>query len=459
MAPAVGIVLFIPVVTAYAGAAAPFAYLVATLIVALVGIVLTQLAKHLPSAGGYYTYLSRTVGGRAGFLTAWAMFIFELLGPAAALAYGGFLVESTLKAEYDVTFRWWWFMLLGAALLFVLVYFGLRVSVKAIAALCTFELVAVLALSVWGLAAPGPGGFSLAPFNPASAPSGNGLYLGVVFTILAIAGFDSIVPLAEEADRPRAVVPRAILLAIGISGAYLVIASWGIVVAWGTADISHLASSSENPVFVIAHHLWRGAWVVIFVAIVNSVLGISIASQNAATRVLYAMGRSGALPAFLGRVRAASGAPVGALYLQTAITLAVGLGAGAALGPLNLFVATGLAFTLGLIVMYIAGNVGAFLLYTRERRAEFNPVLHALVPLVASLALVWVGYKSLDPLPSGPAHWAPFGVLAWFAVGVATLVVMHVRGREQWLAEAGAVMAAGDGDARADDRTAAEALA
>src|SRR5690349_3849219 len=64
--PAIGMVLFIPVVASYAGRATPFAYLAATVMMLLVAIVLSQLARHLPSAGGYYTYLSRTVHPRAG---------------------------------------------------------------------------------------------------------------------------------------------------------------------------------------------------------------------------------------------------------------------------------------------------------------------------------------------------------------------------------------------------------
>src|SRR5438132_1253372 len=57
IAPAVGIVLTIQLITSLAGIATPLAYAIAFAIVLTLGVALTQLAKHLASAGGYYTYV------------------------------------------------------------------------------------------------------------------------------------------------------------------------------------------------------------------------------------------------------------------------------------------------------------------------------------------------------------------------------------------------------------------
>src|SRR5215471_7260489 len=58
-APATAILLTLPITVTYAGVAAPLAYLLAFVVVLMLGVGLTQLARHLPSAGGYYTYVSR----------------------------------------------------------------------------------------------------------------------------------------------------------------------------------------------------------------------------------------------------------------------------------------------------------------------------------------------------------------------------------------------------------------
>src|SRR5207253_2063637 len=53
-APATAILITLPFIASHAGIVAPLAYLLAFLLVLMLGLGLTQLAKHLPSAGGYY---------------------------------------------------------------------------------------------------------------------------------------------------------------------------------------------------------------------------------------------------------------------------------------------------------------------------------------------------------------------------------------------------------------------
>src|SRR5262245_11572747 len=97
-APATAVLLTLPFITSHAGLAAPLAYLIALLIVLMLGLGLTQLAKHMPSAGGYYTYVCRTLGPRAGFLTAWLFFLYSALTPAFSLVMMGWVIESSLGA-------------------------------------------------------------------------------------------------------------------------------------------------------------------------------------------------------------------------------------------------------------------------------------------------------------------------------------------------------------------------
>ena len=160
----------------------------------------------MPSSGGYYTYVSRTVGPRAGFLTAWLFFLYTALTPAFSLAMMGWVLESALRAEYGIIFPWWLFLLLGGAFTFWATYRRIEVSAAALMVLGFLEMGIVVLLAGWGLIAPGPGGISLASFNPAQAPSGNGLYLGIIFSLFAMTGWEGVVPLAEESENPRQVV-------------------------------------------------------------------------------------------------------------------------------------------------------------------------------------------------------------------------------------------------------------
>jgi amino acid transporter len=49
----------------------------------MLGVGLTQLARHLPAAGGYYTYVSRTVHPSASFLSARLFFLYAPVAPAS----------------------------------------------------------------------------------------------------------------------------------------------------------------------------------------------------------------------------------------------------------------------------------------------------------------------------------------------------------------------------------------
>ena len=169
----------------------------------------------------------------------------------------------------------------------------------------------------------------------------------------------------------------------------------------------------------------------------NSILAVCIACTNAATRVLFAMSRSGALPRALARVHPAWRTPVNAIFLQTFITLAVGLGLGFWIGPEQEYYFMGLVMTLGLALVYGAGNLGVYRFYRHEKRGEFRFWLHAFCPVVSTLAMVAVAIASLVPLPAGALRHAPAVLAVWICAGVVLVHRMSRRGSERWLALAG----------------------
>ena len=442
-APATAILLTLPVTVKYAGVSAPLAYLLAFLIVLMLGTGLTQLARHLPSAGGYYTYVSRTVHPRAGFMTAWLYFLYSPVSPAFSLAMMGFVLETSLGAEYGVVFPWWLFLLLSTAFTFWVIYRGIEISAAALMVLGVLEMGIVVFLAAWGLFRPGPGGVHLAAFNPAHAMGEPSLFsLGVVFSIFALTGWEGVAPLAEESANPHRVVPQALLGTILIMGIFLVFTSWGILTGWGTQDLQSVTAASERPAFelpiVLAKRFWGPGWLVVLVALLNSMAAVAVATSLVSTRMWYAMARSGSLPAWLTVVHFRHQTPVNAVAFQTFLTLLVGLGLGFWIGPDQEFFLMGEVLTLALALIYTAGNLGVFLYYRRDRRGEFRPLWHAVFPLVSSAAVLGVAYLSVIASQPPPLRYAPLIVAGWLGLGVAVLFLMRAFGKEQWLLSAGA---------------------
>ena len=439
IAPAVGMVLSVGFIGLQAGIVSPVAFAIAFVIILALGANLSELAKHFPSAGGFFTYLSKTLGPKVGFFTAWNFFSYEPLGAAINLAWMSATFQTLMKEWYQTTIPWWLFYIVATLAVGAMQLAGVKLSVKLMVILGALEIAIMVVLGLFGLGKPGPGGFNLKAFNPANASSGNGLFLGVVFAIFAFTGFESVAPLAEETANPKRNLPRAIFYSILAMGTYYVIVAWMLGVGWGTNDVEGLTADA-NPVFTLAERLWGSGKVLVLLAVVNSVIAVSIAANNSASRVFFAMGRAGALPKFLGQVNPKSKAPVNAIVTQTVITLFIGLFFGFVwLKPLNTLFFFGLVITYTLTVIYSLANVGVFWHYWTQRKAEFNVFRHGFLPLATTVALLTVCYKSFKANPAAPFKYALPAAVGWVLLGAVVTTISAARDKGGWLAKAGQV--------------------
>src|SRR5262245_45971631 len=183
IAPALGILGTFGFNTSIAGLGAPSTYLLAFVVALIVAATLAQLARFLPSAGGFYTYVSVTVGPSWGFLVGWMYSWFVAAIPGAVAAFVAFVLSDQLARNYGIDVPWPVFVLAIVALIATVAYRGIRVSGTTLMALSLIEMLILLTLSAWGLAFPGPGGLSFAGFHPGSSTNANGFFLAVVFSI------------------------------------------------------------------------------------------------------------------------------------------------------------------------------------------------------------------------------------------------------------------------------------
>jgi amino acid transporter len=358
--------------------------------------------------------------------------VYLLFYPVVIAQVGSFMgstLQNTLQAEYGITFEWWWFMVFLIALVAWTAWRGVELSVKLIIVLGVIEFVIVLALGLWGLAVPGPGGINVHWLTSATSSGQlHGLFLGVVFAIFAITGWDAAAPLAEESRDPKRTVPRAVLGSILIMGVFLVLVSWGQTSGWGTDKLTAFAGSSQLPAFVLGQRYWGGAWWIVLLALFNSAIAVSIACTNASTRFLYGMARAKALPSWLLAISDKRKTPTNAVIAQTGINVLLGLILPLVIGAANVYNVTGTWFTFALAFVYIVANVGLYQFYKREHPEELSVVKHLVIPAIGTLALLVVVYYSVNPLPAWPVSLAPFIVLAWLAIGVVVVFSVY-RGR------------------------------
>ena len=89
MAPAAAVAFSIIFAVTYAGGATPLAVILALVACLTVAISIGQLARHLPSAGGLYTFSARGLHPAVGFFVAWGFMLAEpLVAPLLYLIFG-----------------------------------------------------------------------------------------------------------------------------------------------------------------------------------------------------------------------------------------------------------------------------------------------------------------------------------------------------------------------------------
>jgi len=425
-------------IVSFAGLVTPWAYLFGGILLGLQALSAAQLAKVFPSAGGWYTWIARAFHPRAGFF---AGVLFSIWLPPVATLTMSFLaktvLEPSIKAEYGVDVPWWIWVVAGVALVIFFAYQGISISEKALIITGLIEIVIMVALAFTGLASPGPGGFSFGPLNPGNFGLAGNLFLGVVFSIFAFSGWESTGPLAEESKNPKRNVPIGLVGSVVILTIYFVFVTWGYLVGIGVSKVGSIPTASAFPVATLAQRVWGGAWVLLLFALLNSAIALSIACFNGGTRTWYAMGRSGVLPKMVGKVNPTRKTPVNAISLQVGVQV-LAFVCVLIWGAEDVFFSWANAITIGLVLMYVLCNIGVVRYYLTEGRAQFNPLLHIVVPVVASAAGVVVVWKSyFSPFTStGPVFWGLMTFIVVLVLTVVILIYLRVTGREDWMRRA-----------------------
>jgi amino acid transporter len=395
MAPAVATALSIGAATTFAGGITPLAVVFAMIAVLFTAYSMAQLAKHLPSAGGMYTYVGRGLGSFFGWLVAWSFAIAEPLVMPLLLGGFGFYGAIFLSSYLGVEFEFAWVVLAIACGLVVwwLNYRGIGLSTRTGLVLGVIEVAIFLVISALLIVNADENTLNaFLPGDEGVKPA----FQGMIFCLLAFIGFEAAAPLGEETAEPRRVIPRALLWSALLVGLFYVFNYYAATVYFGPDQMSGFYTSHDgDPWGFMAEEVLPGiGGLLVVFAILNSSLANANAGSTAATRSLFAMGRASLLPRFFARVDEGTKAPVNAVHFQAITALIVVVVLGFLLGddpyPFGLNVYVFLGTMLGLIFagIYILVNIACFGYYWRERRDEFNWLKHAVVPVLGVIAMI-----------------------------------------------------------------------
>jgi amino acid transporter len=303
---------------------------------------------------------------------------------------------------------------------------GVKLSTSAVGVALVAQVAVMLAVCVAALV-DRRGHLSTAPFSWAHLDGGlTGLSRGFPLALYMFIGWENGPALAEECRDPKRTVPRALYISIAIGAVLFLLFAYATVTGFDD-NVSSIGRSSV-PFLTVADHDLGGAAVLAWVAGILSVLAALMAGSSSQARMLFDAGRSGLLPARLGRLRQPSETPVNALIVMAAAGLGIiGIwwiihlvtGHTGSMDPVGLYAECSTMGTIVILAVYLLTNLSLPVFMWRRHRSMFSPVRHVLVPALGSAVLVVPFVELCEPGQPSPYSSFPFIALGLVAVAAA----------------------------------------
>jgi amino acid transporter len=421
ISPTVTAAFNITLIVQAAGPAAPLAFVIGMVAMALVALSFIAFTHRVAHAGSAYAYISHTFGSRMGFIAGWTLLLTYLGFASGFAALVGSFTGAALKG-FAIDVGRWWIAIGGASIVLAwwLAYRDMRLAGRLMLGFEAAAVVAIVGLCIAILRQVHPEPDEIgASFHPSADFNGwAGLGFGMVFSILSFAGFEGAATLGEETLNPRRNIPIALLGTVLGSGIFFVFVAYCEVVGFGPHGIKDLAGS-QAPLDDLAlryasPHLAVGLDLAAATSCFSGILG----GLAAAARILFALGRAGLSPT-MSTVHPVHGTPSAAVSLTAALILVPFLVWAPVTGAGNFYSYSSTLGTLALILIYVGVGAAEMVEGWREQQ-----VIWAAACTFGPILLLWVLYRNIYPVPEFPNNLWPYVALIWV---IASLGLMRLR--------------------------------
>ena len=451
MAPSMAININPQGTASVAGRAVPLAFFLAFVAVLFIAYTFVRLSQRFNHAGSVYGFVGATLGPRSGIVAGWLnVGTYLFFGVVTSMAAGRFVHELTAFIWVDepdfMAYVYSWIVL--AAVWFVSTRQakgGTRVLliVEGVTVALILIVAAIVLVRLLTGSAPNGNHVDLSVFSVAQGVDPSNVFLGIVFGFLSFAGFEAAATLGEEARNPRRDIPRAILGTAVFGGLFFTVITAIEVMAYGSDDAGMEKFLASGSLIGDLASGWVAPWlgIVITVGAAISAAACALACVVGASRLIFAMSRDGLGFPALAKIHTqhrvphvAAGASVLIVIVLEAVALIV-----FQTPSLDLFVNSGTAGTLILLVAYGLATVGAIKLLFFSGSAQVRRWEIA-IPIIALLFLGYTIFRNLIPLPEGGALWG-----AGLAAATVVIVLAVVLARPAAAARAGRLLTQSEG--------------
>ncbi len=276
-----GIYALVGKAAAVAGEGVWVSFAISALIALFTALSYAELSARFPKAGAEYVYVSHSLGDRWAFMMGLALIVVGVASAATvALGFGGYFFRifgiDSLLAAIAITLLCAW-----------ICWGGAKKTAQVAGAISIVEILGLLVIIAIGLPFLGKG------FAIPSIDLLPGIFSGVALVFFAYLGFEELVRMAEETKNPKEMMPRALLLAIGISSILYVLVAASALGILGAETLG----GSASPIADVARSQFGELGFLLLGGIAllstgNTVLFILLATS----RLVYGMARAHSLP-------------------------------------------------------------------------------------------------------------------------------------------------------------------
>ena len=391
-----------------AGPAVLISFLVAGLASLFAAFAYAEFAGMVPRAGSSYTYCAAVLGEIVGWIVGWDLLL-EYTAIVAAVAIGmsgylGFLLEA-----FGIHLPAWTLGAPGTGaghrvdLIAVLICLavawlltrGTRASARVETILTIVKIVIVLVIVVVGFTKVDFA--NLQPFAPFGV---SGALAGASTVFFAVFGYDALSTAAEESRDAQRQLPKAMLLALGISMVLYVLACLVLTGIQRYSDLDRDSGFSS----AFASVGLGGLANVIAVGAVVGIVTVTFSFMMGASRIGYALSRDGLLPKGFSRLHPKRKVPTRATWTIGVVSAAMA----------GLFPIAEIAEMINIGVLMAFVLVSAAVVVLRRTKPDLKRSFRCpavpLIPILSIVFAVWLmTYLRWET-------WVRMG--AWLAIGL-----------------------------------------
>lgn len=399
-----------------AGPGVSLSFLLSAIVCAFAAMCYAEFASALPVAGSAYSYGNVVFGEFFGWLLGWALVLEYMLAVASVstgwAAYFNSFIESfglkiphALSGPFDPAHGTYINIVAVVIVLLITVMLsrGLQSSVRVNNIAVVIKVAIILIFIVAGLFFIKPKNYH--PFLPYHM---SGVIHGATISFFAYLGFDCVSSSAAEVKNPKRNMPLGIIGTLGI----VTLLYMGVAIVL-TGMVKYTRLDVANPVsyaLQLVHQNWLAE--LLSIGALIGMFTMMVAMIYSSSRLIYAIGRDGLLPAFLGKLDKKSHSPQVALWIVAVIIATMG-------GLVSLDQLTSLV-NIGTLFAFTLVSFGIIPLRRRKdigNRGGFKVPLYPFIPILSGLLCLAMMTQLQLETYIGAGIWFTLGIIIYFTYG------------------------------------------